>query len=177
MSLFATACPISSTIAFIYNLLELRWAPSVLTKNFSRPVQNMATNIGPWLGVWEFLTIASVVTNSLLLYIAHEDTKALLGESDERDLWIILAIEHLIIGLKFFTKVLILDHPVWVKKSYAKMLHENEELKRKHEEIVETERNKELGYKIEKLRSDYHEIIDGMLLRYENAKKESKKKH
>lgn len=84
------------------------------------------SNIGPWLNIAEFMALAAVLSNSLLLYFSSPTLQRWLKETLEIDsdlylLWIIVAIEHFILTSKFIMSEIINDVPGWVQKTLSRV--------------------------------------------------------
>ena len=111
-SLYAVACPIASVTVLIYNLIEIYGNKNLMVKAFRRPPQEFARNIGPWLGIWQTLTILAVISNCMILLVASDLRKAFDSYSDY--MWLIFAYETSILALKYVLGLLINDTPYWV---------------------------------------------------------------
>jgi hypothetical protein len=129
ITLFAAACPLAPIFGLIFNWIEIRLHISLILNCVKRPPGNIAGNIGPWLTILEFMSIVSVVSNALLVYISKESTLDPTFSSVEYDMiWLILLGEHCLFFLKYFTAALILDRPRWVIKEELRIKIESERI-------------------------------------------------
>ena len=84
------------------------------------------SNIGPWMKIAEFLSLAAVITNCLFVYVALQGSiKSFLSSrfnvnDDATMIWILVGIEHFIIALKLACIALIQDYPSWVGKTFQR---------------------------------------------------------
>ena len=79
------------------------------------------------------MAVTTVVTNSLLLYLASPNFKLFFQErfdikQETTMMWIIIAIEHAIIIIKFLLQSVINDRPGWVDKVQKKIEYEEDKL-------------------------------------------------
>lgn len=122
-TLYACACPIVPIIVIIHHIIDVNLSLYASNTSIRRPAATLATSIGPWLSIAEFMGVASVICNCLLLYFSTPVFTAWLKYrfndlvDDKVIIWILVAIEHAIILLKSFGQVVIPDVPNWVIKS------------------------------------------------------------
>lgn len=106
-TLYSCACPIAMLIVMIHHIIDMNVDLRINYTTTRRPIQKIRTNIGPWLTVVEFMAVAAVISNCLLLYLSTPRLKEWIEDtfnvrSQVILLWIIVAIEHVIITLKAF---------------------------------------------------------------------------
>eukprot|EP01052_Picozoa_sp_SAG31_P045623 SAG31_NODE_8403_length_1458_cov_1.565121_2_plen_254_part_00 len=65
--LFAPAYPLAPFLAFINNILEIRFGGYKMCNGFKRPVWKQRQTIGSWLGMLTILGFAAVVTNAAMV--------------------------------------------------------------------------------------------------------------
>jgi hypothetical protein len=56
----------------IHNIIDMNMDLYVNIKVVRRPWAKIATNIGPWLTIAEFMAIAAVISNCLLLFFSTD---------------------------------------------------------------------------------------------------------
>ena len=71
-TLYCCACPIVPLIVMIHNIIDMNMDLFVNMRVMRRPWAKTATNIGPWLGIAEFMAIAAVISNCLLLFFSTD---------------------------------------------------------------------------------------------------------
>ena len=71
-TLYCCACPIAPVVAIIHNIIDINMDLYANIKVMRRPWANTATNIGPWLTIAEFMAIAAVISNCLLLFFSTD---------------------------------------------------------------------------------------------------------
>jgi anoctamin-10 len=106
--LYACACPIACLIVMVFNIIDIKWDLRMQYVCIRRPIAQVRANIGPWLFLAEFMALAAVVSNCLLLYFSSPILRKWLSDTFDIDeeantLWIIVGIEHVIIMLKVFS--------------------------------------------------------------------------
>lgn len=69
-TLYSCACPIVPLIAMTHNVVDINASLLVSFRSVRRPIAKMATNIHPWLSIAEFMALAAVISNCLLLYFS-----------------------------------------------------------------------------------------------------------
>ena len=118
-TLYSCACPIASIIVMIHHIVDINMDLYVNYTTTRRPLVKTASNIGPWLSIAEFMALATVISNCVLLYFSTSSLKNFMEErfnfhSEVYLLWIIVAIEHAILIVKTLCAALIKDIPEWV---------------------------------------------------------------
>jgi hypothetical protein len=69
-TLYACACPIVPVIAICHNIIDINMDLYMNCTTTRRPIAQVANNIDPWLIIAEFMAIAAVLSNCLLLYFS-----------------------------------------------------------------------------------------------------------
>ena len=69
-TLYSCACPIATLIVLVHNLVDVNVDLKLRYMVTRRPIQQMATNIGPWLSIAHFMAVVAVISNCLLLYFS-----------------------------------------------------------------------------------------------------------
>lgn len=78
--LFAVACPLASLIAITMNIIEIFLRLYSYLHIYSRPLGKRAKNIGPWMGIAQFISLLAVITNLMLLYLKSTKTEDKVNE-------------------------------------------------------------------------------------------------
>jgi hypothetical protein len=110
------------------------------------------------------MAIIAVISNSLLLYFSSPTLKGWLSSNFEIEteiylLWIIVAVEHVIITVKYIVQVMIDDVPAWVKKSADKIESVKDRLMIEENERDENEKIQALEDKLKKMSLKHKETI------------------
>ena len=84
--LFAPAYPLAPFLAFINNVLEIRFGGYKMCNGFQRPVWKQRRTIGSWLGMLNILGFAAVVTNAAMVCFVGSETAQLKGLNYDIDL-------------------------------------------------------------------------------------------
>mmetsp|Transcript_30563 Transcript_30563/g.30004 ORF Transcript_30563/g.30004 Transcript_30563/m.30004 type:complete len:524 (-) Transcript_30563:1445-3016(-) len=78
-TLYAAVCPIVAFIVFLFAIVDLNVDVYANLKIFQRTFQKERKGIGPWRYVIEILSVATVICNSLLIYVTSGDFDKVLG--------------------------------------------------------------------------------------------------
>lgn len=69
-TLYSCACPIIPIIVMVHNVIDINFSLFLSYTTVRRPIAQLSTNIGPWLTIAEFMALAAVLSNCLLLYFS-----------------------------------------------------------------------------------------------------------
>ena len=69
-TLYCCACPIVPVIVMFHNILDINCDLFVNYATTRRPLAQLASNINPWLTIAEFMAVAAVISNGLLLFFS-----------------------------------------------------------------------------------------------------------
>jgi diacylglycerol kinase len=75
VTLFAAAFPLAPLLALFNNVIEIRTDAIKLVTSTARPSPKAAQDIGSWQRIFEFLGIAAVITNALLIGFSYAPLK------------------------------------------------------------------------------------------------------
>lgn len=106
MTVFISALPIATLIAFIYNAFEIKLDAWKLLKVYQRPIPKIAEDWGAWEHVFSILAIVGVVTNAGLICFTM---KSLDGWSQAARLWIFIGYQWILFLFMYFIALLIPD--------------------------------------------------------------------
>ena len=122
--LWSAVFPLAPLFAVLVNYTQLRGEMSLACDNMKRNDPEKADNIGAWLPILETVSMAAVVSNTVL--IVHTFNSRLdfeesfnnsnLFKTDLSYFWLVAAIEHLVIVLKLILSYWMDDVPAWVNQ-------------------------------------------------------------
>eukprot|EP00808_Paulinella_micropora_P010451 g65697.t1 len=130
VALFAPAFPLGAVVALASNVLENATDALKLLTTIRKPVYRGAKDIGPWFGVFTFLSMVAVITNSLILGFTSSQLNSIFGASTSTKWLVVLIIEHCVLALQFFIAEIVADTPAWVRIEQSRQ-----------EEIMRLEKN------------------------------------
>ena len=122
--LWSAVFPLAPLFAVLVNHTQLRGEMSLACDNMKRNDPEKADNIGAWLPILETVSMAAVVSNTML--IVHTFNSRLdfeesfnntaMFKSDLSYFWLVAGIEHLVIVLKLILSYWMDDVPAWVNQ-------------------------------------------------------------
>ena len=120
VALFAAAFPLAAAASLLNNFIEIRSDAQkmlVLRRSFARDT----SGIGIWLQLMKLISLVSVFTNIMLIYISTSDSEgssrlvaAVAGYDAVGIIQVFVVAEHLIIALKLLLRKIIPDTPAEV---------------------------------------------------------------
>lgn len=121
ITLFAAAFPLGAVLAALNNCIEVKADTFKLVQMTRRATPRRALNIGAWIRAFEFVSIASIMTNLGIITITAGYAKSVVGavSVDEEFFWM-LVIEHLLLVVRFIFMAVVEGIPSWVKTQRAK---------------------------------------------------------
>ena len=69
-TLYSCACPIIPVIVIAHNIVDMNFSLYIRYSVHNRNRAHIATNIDPWLSIVEFMALAAVISNCLLIYFS-----------------------------------------------------------------------------------------------------------
>ncbi|KZV31827.1 anoctamin-like protein-like [Dorcoceras hygrometricum] len=115
--MFACAFPLAFAFAAVNNIAEIRTDALKLLTMMRRPIPRSDATIGAWLNIFQFLIVASICTNSILLVCLY----------DQEGTWnlspglaAILVMEHVLLFAKFGFSRIVPEEPAWVRADRKK---------------------------------------------------------
>jgi len=132
ITLFAASFPLAPLLAVLNNMVEIRTDALKLLEAHSRPEYRGATGIGAWYTILELLGFASVITNCLLIGFSLNSVADVFGgvpdipsakrisQTPFYTFAVIVILEHILFGAKYFLSFAIPDMPGWIAKDIAK---------------------------------------------------------
>ncbi|KAI0566941.1 Anoctamin [Gracilaria domingensis] len=123
--MFGLAFPLAAVINFFNNVIESRTDLYKLLDVQQRPDADEAEDIGVWLGVLSFFSVASAMTTAGLLTITTPALQKLLpdfiGDSAEAYPAVSFIIfEHIMLGIRWLVRFLVGDKPASAYRTFAR---------------------------------------------------------
>lgn len=127
VSFFSLAFPLAPLLALANNLVVLRTDAFKLCHAKQRPIAHKASGIGIWFQVLQFMSVVAVLTNCLHIAFTTTQIESLFpGISLTAKVWVVFALEHLLLALKVWLMFVIPSMPAQVK---ANVQREREHVK------------------------------------------------
>ncbi|GLD95464.1 hypothetical protein PINS_up004109 [Pythium insidiosum] len=120
VTFFSLAFPLAPLLALCNNVLELRMDAFKLCHAKQRPIARKASGIGVWLDVLQLMSVLAVLTNCLHIAFTTSLVERLvpsLAGSGASKVWVVFAVEHLLLALKAWMTVVVPAMPSAVKHS------------------------------------------------------------
>jgi len=152
--LFITALPIATFLSLVNNWARVKFYLYKLFNFYQRPAPAGAQDIGTWMPIFQFLSIAAVITNGGLICFTMDvlwDRFSLAGR-----LWIFIGFQWVLIAAQFVAQAVIDDCPREVEIQLERMEFIN--LK-----IIERVADEEFGMEIQV--EDDDEVEEGKFKR------------
>eukprot|EP00736_Rhodelphis_marinus_P007211 Rmarinus@m.17409 len=126
VTMFVAAFPLAPVFAFLNNVFEIRIDASKLAYLTRKPFPSSADGIGVWMDLLEFMSFISILCNVLLIGVTSpnrlerdmfdcEDGETRFPCKSEDLVWVMMLLEHLVIGFKMLFRAMIPDVPFDVK--------------------------------------------------------------
>jgi len=118
--LFSSVYPLAGFFALLNNFMELRMDAYKLCKLMRKPTPRGVRDIGAWYMAFNLTALISVITNLALLSM-DKDVQAFAPDSSSRN-WILffVAIEHIMLSIRFALDKVIPDVPKNIKDKMDK---------------------------------------------------------
>ncbi|XP_051999730.1 anoctamin-10 isoform X1 [Xyrauchen texanus] len=120
VSLFSCVYPLAAVLVVLNNITEVYSDAFKMCHVFKRPFTEPASDIGVWQLAFETMSIIAVVTNCALIGLSPQ-VKAYFPESETQLILIVVAIEHVLLALKFILAFVIPDVPKQIQIKLAKL--------------------------------------------------------
>ncbi|XP_041454749.1 anoctamin-4-like isoform X2 [Lytechinus variegatus] len=108
LMIFSSALPIAPLIAITVLLLDIRIDAKRLLWFNRRPVAFIASSIGMWFSILDFINFAGVISNAFIIAFTAQWGRKY---SNVEKLWIVIGFEHIVFAVKFFIMYIIPDVP------------------------------------------------------------------
>ncbi|CAH0383350.1 unnamed protein product [Bemisia tabaci] len=119
--LFSSAFPLAAICAFVNNLIEIRSDAFKLCFIFQRPFGQRVPNIGMWQHAMEVMGLIAVLVNCALIGLSGQVHRMFPEMSTTQTILLIVALEHIMLILRFFISCGIPDLPDWIATEIAKV--------------------------------------------------------
>ncbi|XP_046141730.1 anoctamin-8 isoform X4 [Osmia bicornis bicornis] len=119
--LFSSAFPLAAMAALLGNLLELRGDAFKLCFVLQRPFGRRVSNIGTWQNAMEAMGLVAIVVNCALIGLSGQVQRMFPEMSATQTILLIVALEHIMLGIRFIIICAIPDIPHWVATEMAKV--------------------------------------------------------
>ncbi|XP_043783973.1 anoctamin-8 isoform X3 [Apis laboriosa] len=119
--LFSSAFPLAAMAALLGNLLELRGDAFKLCFVLQRPFGRRVSNIGTWQNAMEAMGLVAILVNCALIGLSGQVQRMFPEMSATQTILLIVALEHIMLGIRFIIICAIPDIPHWVATEMAKV--------------------------------------------------------
>uniref|UniRef100_A0A8D8YM26 Anoctamin n=2 Tax=Cacopsylla melanoneura TaxID=428564 RepID=A0A8D8YM26_9HEMI len=119
--LFSCAFPLAALCALLNNLIEIRSDAFKLSFIFQRPIGERIPNIGMWQNAMEVMSLVSVLVNCGLIGLSGQVHRMFPEMSRTQTILLIVALEHIMLTVRFVISCIIPDLPDWVATEMAKV--------------------------------------------------------
>uniref|UniRef100_A0A4W2DT55 Anoctamin n=1 Tax=Bos indicus x Bos taurus TaxID=30522 RepID=A0A4W2DT55_BOBOX len=141
VSLFSCVYPLAAAFAVLNNLTEVNSDALKMCRVLKRPFSEPSASIGVWLA-FETMSVISVVTNCALIGMSPQ-VNALFPESKTDLILIVVAVEHMLLALKFILAFAIPDKPRHIQMKLARLEFESLEALKQQQMKLTAENLKE----------------------------------
>lgn len=121
--LFSAAFPLAGVCALANNLLEIRSDAFKLAHVHQRPFGQRVANIGTWQNALSFLSLAAVIVNCALIGMSGQVSRLWPGLTPIQTVILIVALEHVMLGLRTALTWLLPELPSWLAAEIARAEH------------------------------------------------------
>ncbi|XP_055707735.1 anoctamin-8 isoform X3 [Phlebotomus papatasi] len=121
--LFSAAFPLAGLCALANNLLEIRSDAFKLAHVHQRPFGQRVANIGTWQNALSLLGLAAVIVNCALIGLSGQVSRLWPGLTSTQTVILIVALEHLMLGLRSALTWLLPELPSWLAAEIARAEH------------------------------------------------------
>ncbi|XP_037957870.1 uncharacterized protein LOC119687578 isoform X4 [Teleopsis dalmanni] len=121
--LFSAAFPLAGVCALINNLMEIRSDAFKLAHVHQRPFGQRVANIGTWQNALSILSLAAVIVNCALIGLSGQVSRLWPGLTTAQTIILIVALEHIMLGLRSALTWLLPELPSWLAAEIARAEH------------------------------------------------------
>ncbi|XP_031826677.1 anoctamin 8 white walker isoform X2 [Nomia melanderi] len=119
--LFSSAFPLAAMAALLGNLLQLRGDAFKLCFVLQRPFGRRVSNIGTWQNAMEAMGLVAILVNCALIGLSGQVQRMFPEMSATQTILLIVALEHIMLAIRFIIICAIPDIPHWVATEMAKV--------------------------------------------------------
>lgn len=118
--LFSSAFPAAALCAMVNNLVEIRSDAFRLAYVCQRPFGQRVPNIGTWQNCMEYMSIMAVLVNCALIGLSGQVHRMFPDMTATQTILLIVALEHIMLVIRFIITCAIPDIPGWLATEMAK---------------------------------------------------------
>ncbi|XP_030764721.1 anoctamin-8 isoform X2 [Sitophilus oryzae] len=119
--LFSSAFPPAALCAMFNNLVEIRSDAFKLAYVCQRPFGQRVPNIGTWQNCMEYMSIMAVLVNCALIGLSGQVHRMFPDMTATQTILLIVALEHIMLVIRFIITCAIPDIPGWLATEMAKI--------------------------------------------------------
>ncbi|KRT84827.1 hypothetical protein AMK59_653 [Oryctes borbonicus] len=119
--LFSSAFPPAALCAMFNNFIEIRSDAFKLAYVCQRPFGQRVPNIGTWQNCMEYMSIAAVLVNCALIGLSGQVHRMFPNMTATQTILLIVALEHIMLCIRFIITCAIPDIPGWLATEMAKI--------------------------------------------------------
>ncbi|XP_019880243.2 anoctamin-8 isoform X2 [Aethina tumida] len=119
--LFSSAFPPAALCAMFNNLIEIRSDAFKLAYVCQRPFGQRVPNIGTWQNCMEYMSIMAVLVNCALIGLSGQVHRMFPDMTATQTILLIVALEHIMLVIRFIITCAIPDIPGWLATEMAKI--------------------------------------------------------
>ena len=119
--LFSSAFPPAAICAMLNNMIEIRSDAFKLAYVCQRPFGQRVPNIGTWQQCMEYMSIIAVLVNCALIGLSGEVHRMFPDMTATQTILLIVALEHIMLCIRFIITCVIPDIPSWLATEMAKI--------------------------------------------------------
>lgn len=119
--LFSSAFPPAALCALLNNLIEIRSDAFKLAYVCQRPFGQRVPNIGTWQHCMEYMGIMAVLVNCALIGLSGQVHRMFPDMTATQTILLIVALEHIMLCIRFIITCAIPDIPSWLATEMAKI--------------------------------------------------------
>ncbi|XP_076268543.1 anoctamin 8 white walker isoform X3 [Rhynchophorus ferrugineus] len=119
--LFSSAFPPAAVCAMFNNLIEIRSDAFKLGYVCQRPFGQRVPNIGTWQNCMEYMSIMAVLVNCALIGLSGQVHRMFPDMTATQTILLIVALEHIMLVIRFIITCAIPDIPGWLATEMAKI--------------------------------------------------------
>ncbi|GAB0095568.1 Anoctamin [Sergentomyia squamirostris] len=121
--LFSAAFPLAGLCALVNNLMEIRSDAFKLAHVHQRPFGQRVANIGTWQNALSLLGLVAVIVNCALIGLSGQVSRLWPGLTSTQTVVLIVALEHMMLGLRSALTWLLPELPSWLAAEIARAEH------------------------------------------------------
>ncbi|XP_055687330.1 anoctamin-8 isoform X1 [Lutzomyia longipalpis] len=121
--LFSAAFPLAGLCALANNIMEIRSDAFKLAHVHQRPFGQRVANIGTWQNALSLLGLAAVIVNCALIGLSGQVSRLWPGLTSTQTVILIVALEHMMLGLRSALTWLLPELPSWLAAEIARAEH------------------------------------------------------